>query len=117
MESSPAFDYNVINADILLNDMKEKFSDKIKECSISYDPPGTIGIIVLFEDGENWYRAIIYWKAEWKHDRFEITDNCWTLILEYFVKIAGRSSVHSNTEPILYLTNKDVLKLIGECFV
>ena len=114
MESSPAFDYNIIKADILVNDVAKKFKNELKSYGVSYNPPNSIVLEFNFETEHKKYKIVVWWKAITEHDRFDLTEKCWWARGEYYIRLFDRSSVKGLTDTIMNLSNNDILEHIGD---
>ena len=114
MVSSPAFDYNIIKADILVKDVTKNFKNEFKSYGVSYNPPNSIVLEFNFETERKKYKIAVWWKATTEHDRFELSEKCWQARGEYSIKLFDRSSVKGLTDIIMNLSNDDILEHIGD---
>lgn len=110
----PAFDYNIIQADNLIFDIKKKFKNKLVDYGVEYNPPDSIVLNFNFETERKKFKVAVWWKAVSEYDRFEITEKCWQMRAEYYIKFFDNSSMQGTTNTIMELSNDDIIKHIGE---
>lgn len=117
MYHCPAFDYNIIKADILISEVKTKYDKFLRLCNVRYNPPDNIHISFSFET-ESSHKIIlieIYWKSKFKDDLFTISDNPWTVSIHMDIECSGYETAYGITGTNEHQSSDDILKLIGEC--
>lgn len=86
MKHCPAFDYNIIQLDNLILDIKDTYKEYLRNVNVRYDPPDSLYVEFIFSKNDKITTIKISWEVHQIYDRFRVASNVWTLNMNGIVE-------------------------------